>query len=294
MSGSAPSAIANKHTFRLRQITALVITSRQLCEKPIFPRAPPNDLFEQRLGLIGPIFPKIGARDIVFRFDLGRLRHLLLVGAWIFDVTEGGELLHQFVSLFTIYLLARYVHPAFTGNFFPARDRLHARRDLERFEQRPAVHIFADRNVEQRQDGRRDIDQARAIDAFVALDARSRHHKYSILPMPDRRACGFPRCAVRALRAGFEAVVGAKDNRRLRTGQLEQALQHHVVKAVRALNDIFVEREILVFDPGQLRRVICHEGVREMIDAIVIDGGEIPRLALHQRGRDRVDGCVIA
>ncbi len=172
MSGLRTIRDCKKHSFRLRQITTLVITSHQLCEKPIFPRAPPNDVFEQRLGLIGPIFPKIGARDIVFRFDLGRLRHLLLVGAWIFDVTEGGELLHQFVSLFTIYPLARYVHPAFTGNFFPARDRLHARRDLERFEQRPAVHVFADRNVEQRQDGRRDIDQARAVDAFVALDAR--------------------------------------------------------------------------------------------------------------------------
>ena len=89
-------------------------------------------------------------------------------------------------------------------------------------------------------------------------------------------------------------MVGAKDHRRLRSGQLDQAFQHHVVKAVRALNDIFVQREILVFDPGQLRRVVCHKGVREMIDAIVIDGGEIPRLALHQRGRDRVDGCVIA
>ena len=46
------------------------------------------------------------------------------------------------------------------------------------------------------------------------------------------------------LRAGFKAVIGAKDHRRVRSGQLEQAFQHHVVKAVRALDDIFVEREI--------------------------------------------------
>ena len=54
------------------------------------------------------------------------------------------------------------------------------------------------------------------------------------------------------LRAGFEAVIGAKDHRRLGAGQLEQALQHHVVKAIRAANDIFVELELFLLIHGSL------------------------------------------
>ena len=81
------------------------------------------------------------------------------------------------------------------------------------------------------------------------LDARPGHDKDSVLPMPCRRAGRFARRAAGTLRAGFKAVIGTKDNCRFRTGELEQALQHHVVKAICASNDILVQREILLLDP---------------------------------------------
>ena len=96
-----------------------------------------------------------------------------------------------------------------------------------------------------------------------------------------------------ALRPGFEAMVRAKDDSCLGAGQLEQTLQHHVVKAVGAFNDTFEKGEVFFLDPLQFGRVIGHEGVAKMVDAIVIDSGEIPRLCLHQRRCDRMNGSVI-
>ena len=54
---------------------------------------------------------------------------------------------------------------------FPTRDALDLRRRLERFEQRPAVHVLTDRQTEKREHRRREVDQARAIDALVPPDA---------------------------------------------------------------------------------------------------------------------------
>ena len=61
------------------------------------------------------------------------------------------------------------------------------------------------------------------------------------------------------------------------------------MEAVGTSNDVLIKGEILVIDPGKLRRVIGHEGVREMIDAIVVNSGEIPWLGLHQCSRDRMN-----
>ena len=89
-------------------------------------------------------------------------------------------------------------------------------------------------------------------------------------------------------------MVGAEDDCRIGPGEIEQSLEHHVVETVSTFYDILINGEVFVLYPLQLRRVVGHEGVREMIDPVVIDRGEIPWLVLHQRGRDCVDGGVIA
>ena len=78
--------------------------------------------------------------------------------------------------------------------------------------------------------------------------------------------------------ARVEAVVGNKDHGGIRGNQLQQTRQHHVVKAVRALDNPFIRFEKIVGDAGKLRRVKVHEAVTEMIDAGVIDRREIPGL----------------
>ena len=122
-------------------------------------------------------------------------------------------------------------------------------RRLENFQQRTPVHVFADRQSKHRQNRRRDIDQARAIDSFVPLDPWPGHHEDSVMPMPDRRSGRFARYSAGTLRTGFEAMIGTKNDGGLGPGQMEQPLEHHVMKAIGARNDIFVPIEILLLDP---------------------------------------------
>ena len=112
--------------------------------------------------------------------------------------------------------------------------------------------------------------------------------------MPCRGSGGLAWNSLGPLRTGFEAVIGTQQHDRFRTGELNQPLQHHIVKAIRAFHDIFVEIELFLIDPVELRRMIRHESVREMIDAIEVNRREIPRLGFHQCRRHRLDRGVIA
>ena len=59
-----------KQTLGLGQITTLEITSRQLMEKAIFPRSPPNNLFQERTRRFRLTFPEKRTRDIILAFNL--------------------------------------------------------------------------------------------------------------------------------------------------------------------------------------------------------------------------------
>src|ERR1041385_1005173 len=117
------------------------------------------------------------------------------------------------------------MHAAFPRLILPARDRFYLRQSLERFEQRAAIHVFAYWKVEKREHSRRNVDQARAVDPFVTFDVWTGHDENAVLPMPGRWASWLARRPARTLRAGLKAMIGAKDNCCLRTGEIEQTLQ---------------------------------------------------------------------
>ena len=60
----------------------LKIARRELDEEAILPWTTPDDLFQERPRVFRLAFPEIGARDVVLRFDLGRLGRLFLIRSW--------------------------------------------------------------------------------------------------------------------------------------------------------------------------------------------------------------------
>src|SRR5438105_12809561 len=141
------------------------------------------------------------------------------------------------------------MHATLACDRFPARNGFHLRNFFKGFQQRPTVHVLTNRKVEKGKNSWSDIDQARPIDAFVAPYSLSSHDKDPVLPMPCRRSSGLTRRATGTLRARFEAVIGTQNNCRLRSGKVEQALQHHVMKAVPAPYHILVHGEVLFLNP---------------------------------------------
>src|SRR3954447_15962272 len=65
------------------------------------------------------------------------------------------------------------------------------------------------------------------------------------------------------------------------------------MKAVTPLYHILVHGVVILGNPLQLRRVIRHEGMGEVVDAVVIDGTEIPWFAFHQSRRDGVHRGIV-
>ena len=104
-----------------------------------------------------------------------------------------------------------------------------------------AIHVATNRKIKERENRRRDIDEARSINSFILFDVRTGHNQNSKLSMPDSWAGRLARCPYRVLRAGFETVIGAKDDRRFRPGELEQSFQHHVVKTIGAADNLLVK-----------------------------------------------------
>ena len=69
-------------------------------------------------------------------------------------------------------------------DIFPRRYSLDLRRFVECVENQFAFHVFANRQSEQRQHSRRDIEQSCAFDSFVCANARSFQYENSLRPMP--------------------------------------------------------------------------------------------------------------
>ena len=93
----------------------------------------------------------------------------------------------------------------------------------------------------------------------------------------------------RAQVVGMKAVVGHHHDRGVRAGQLHVNPQHQIMILVTDADDILVELIFFLVDPFQARRVILHEAVAEMVDAVEINPHEIPRLQLHQGGGGGMD-----
>src|SRR5258708_652780 len=92
---------------------------------------------------------------------------------------------------------------------------------------------------------------------------------------------------------GMEPVIGDQPDGGLWPGQREQPGKKHVRTAVPAVNDILVHLKLMFWNAIHARRVIVHEGVTEVIDAVVIDGQEIPVLILQNPSSGIVNGAVL-
>ena len=160
----------------------------------------------------------------------------------------------------------------------------------KRFGERPPRHVAAQRQAEQREHRWGDVEQARAVDRGVGLDAGAGHAEHAERAVLGRRAGGHVGEDERAEMVRVEAVVGQQDDGAAVAGQLDEPLQHLVVKPVARLNDALVPREVFVPDGGELRRMVPHKAVPETVDGVEIDGRQVPLRLAHEVRRGGLDG----
>ena len=98
------------------------------------------------------------------------------------------------------------------------------------------------------------------------------------MPMLDGWTCRLRRDVAGPQVIGVKSVIAHKDHCRAFIDQAEQCAEHRVMIAVGIGNDVLVKGEVLLCHPRQLRRMITHEGMAEMIDAAIINRSEIPGL----------------
>ena len=82
----------------------------------------------------------------------------------------------------------------------------------------------------------------------------------------------------------MEAVIAQNDDRGIVARELQQAAEHHVVKAVAPGHHVLVQVKVRLAHVVHSRRVILHEGVGEAIDGVIVHGHEVPFLGVHQPG----------
>ena len=134
------------------------VTARQLVQKAILPRSSPDDIFQKTASRFRLTFPQQCARDVVLAFDIGGFSRFLFVCARILDVTQGRELLHEFTSLTGVKLLLARMHATLACDRLPTRNGFHLRNFFKGFQQRPSIHVLANRKIKKRENSRRDID----------------------------------------------------------------------------------------------------------------------------------------
>ena len=212
-----------------------------------------------------------GAQDIVARRrDVAELDKLFQSG-----LRGGGIFVGYFCGKASIV----------PGNFFPGR---HARDRGwldESVHQHLAFHVFADRQPEEREHRRRDIEQRRALDHLIRCDAGSGEHEHPLRSVPLRRF----HWPAWPSHSALETVIRDDHEICFRTRQLNQPLEHQIVETVDARHHLLVEFELRLQDFRQPRWVEGHEEVSHLVDAFVIDRAEIPRLIFQQLGRGGMD-----
>src|SRR4030088_2529567 len=138
------------------------------------------------------------------------------------------------------------MHSALAFDHFPTRDCRGLDRLAESFQQRFSVHVRSDRQSEQRQNSRRDVEQCGwAENPFILSEVRTFEHKNSEWAVPDSRTARLLRSKNRSQIIAVVAVIGAKQNSGIFTGELQQPAEKHVVKSVTAIDYILIKPEVL-------------------------------------------------
>ena len=71
-------------------------------------------------------------------------------------------------------------------------------------------------------------------------------------------------------------MVGEQEHRGLRTGQIEEASQQHVVEAVHVRDHGPESPGVVRIDVLHGRWMIFHEAVAEVVDRVVVHGQQVP------------------
>ena len=121
------------------------------------------------------------------------------------------------------------------------------------------------------------------MDQLVRFETRAVGHDHALRPVPHGDAGGHAGGELRPQVIAVKPVIGHQHDRRVRTGEVDQPLQHHVVGTVGAIDDVLIHLEIRLRDARHLGRMVVHEKMADLIDRPEIDRHEIPlRIALHQ------------
>ena len=92
----------------------------------------------------------------------------------------------------------------------------------------------------------------------------------------------------------MEAVVRDEDDGGVRSCEVEQALEHHVVRSVGALDHVLVDLKVFIGDAVHLWWMVVHEMVADLINGAVVDGHEVPVwICLHEVGGGGVHGVCL-
>ena len=247
------------------------------------------DLLEDLRGLAEPARVHEGLREVVAQFAHRLLDRDVGVLVGLLDVAELDELLHRFGALHAVEHRVRRMHAALAGHVLPALDGGDLGRLLEDRDERLAVHVAADGKSVQREDRRAEIEHARAGDLTALADAWALRDEDAVGAVLDRRPRGLDGDVLGTQVVGMEAVVGEEDHRGVLPGEFEHRPEHQVVHAVARLDDAGVDLEVRIRDALLLWRVVLHEAVAEVVDAVQVHRHEVPRLELHERGRGGMD-----
>jgi len=176
----------------------------------------------------------------------------------------------------------------------PAVDVGQSGRFGEGAQQRFAVHVAPNGQAKQGEDGGRDVQQAGAKHQLIAFDARAHHGEDAEMSVLIGWACRFIGQVLRAQVVAVEPVVGNDDDGGFIVDQFQIRAQHQVMKLIAGVHHVLVQLKISLFHPIQTRRVVFHETVAKMVDAVEIHAHEIPGFQLHQCGGGGVDAGIFS
>jgi len=199
-----------------------------------------------------PAVVLISLAQVVAKLPNGFLHRLVAVFVGPLDIPQRDHLLHGLVSGNRIGLQGcrmPSVAPAFRRrHIFPAGNGTLRQRLLPGAGQNLTVHIVADRKPEQRQDGRRHVENRSPVEQFVFTDMRSGKNDDSEIAMLDRGTGGDIGNRPRPQVVGVETVIRHQNHRevfaRLPPRFLKQRSQHAVVKLVCHGHHAVVEFEV--------------------------------------------------
>ncbi len=108
------------------------------------------------------------------------------------------------------------------------------------------------------------------------------------MPNGDARRHAWSECGPQVI--AVETVIGNEHHRGVRSGKLDQPMQHHVMNLISHIHDVLIDLKILVPNPIHFRRMIGHEIMAYLIECPEINGHEVPfGIGFHHIRRGRLN-----